>query len=123
MERSVPILPSRDLHETLAFYEALGCENRGAPPDECDYLILGRGALELHFHGMPEVDPLTTAAMCYLFVDDADALYAEWATVVVPDPPTGSRLQAPVTTDYAMRQFALVDRSGNLVRVGSEVAG
>ena len=68
---------------------------------------------------MPEIDPLTTIAGCYLYVDDADAVYAEWRGVVEPDPATGSRLEAPVTTDYGMREFALVDRSGNLVRVGS----
>jgi hypothetical protein len=32
---------------------------------------------------------------------------------------TGSRLDAPVDTDYRMREFALVDPSGNLIRVGS----
>ena len=118
-ERAVPILPSRDLHESLAFYEALGFENRGAPPEEWDYLIVGRGGIEIHFFKAPDVDPLTTAAGCYAFVDDADALHAEWAVVVVPDPPTGSRLIAPMDTDYGMREFAVVDRSGNLVRVGS----
>jgi hypothetical protein len=30
-ETAVPILPSRDLAETLAFYLRLGFENRGAP--------------------------------------------------------------------------------------------
>ena len=59
-ERTVPILPSRDLRESLAFYEALGFENRGAPPEEWDYLILGRGGLELHFYAAPDTDPLTT---------------------------------------------------------------
>ena len=29
-ESAVPILPSRDLGETLAFYERLGFESRGA---------------------------------------------------------------------------------------------
>ncbi|MDF1605758.1 VOC family protein [Nocardioides sp. YIM 152315] len=121
MESSVPILPSRDLRETLAFYEALGFDNRGAPPEEWDYLILARGDLWLHFFSMPEVDPLSTAASCYLYVDDADALHSAWAEAVVPDPPTGSRVVPPTTTDYGMREFAVVDRSGNLVRVGTQV--
>jgi hypothetical protein len=30
MEMAVPVLPSRDLLETLAFYEALRFENRGS---------------------------------------------------------------------------------------------
>ena len=32
---------------------------------------------------------------------------------------TGSRVVAPVTTSYGMREFAVVDPNGNLVRVGS----
>ena len=46
---AVPILPSRNLRETLEFYERLGFENRGAPPEEWDYLIVGRGRIGLHF--------------------------------------------------------------------------
>lgn len=123
-ERAVPILPSRDLDETLAFYELLGFENRGAPPAEWNYLIVGRGELELHFFSMPDVDPLTTSAMCYLRVADADALHDEWSRAgFEADAATGSRLMAPVNTDYAMREFAVVDRSGNLVRAGSPLPG
>ncbi len=118
-ERSVPILPSRDLHETLAFYERLGFENRGAPPEQWDYLIIGRGGIELHFYSEPGVDPLTTAASCYCFVDDAQALYDEWAALVEQDPPTGSRIVAPERADYDVLEFAVVDRSGNLIRVGT----
>jgi catechol 2,3-dioxygenase-like lactoylglutathione lyase family enzyme len=118
-ESAVPILPSRDLGETLAFYERLGFESRGAPWEEWGYLIIGRGDIHLHFFGMPEIDPLTTIAGCYLYVEDADAICAEWRPHVVPDPATGSRLQEPADTDYGMREFALVDPSGNLVRVGS----
>ncbi len=119
-EYAVPILPSRDLEETLRFYERLGFELRGAPIERYRYLIIGRNSIELHFFDAPGVDPLTTAAMCYLHVPDADALYREWQRVgVETDAATGSRLVAPVDTDYGMREFALVDRSGNLVRVGS----
>ena len=120
MERAVPILPSRDLRETLDFYERLGFENRGAPPEQWDYLILGRGGAELHFTAEPAVDPLTTASSCYVFVEDADALHAEWERIGMPtDPATGSRLVAPVDTDYGLREMALVDPSGNLLRIGS----
>jgi hypothetical protein len=118
---AVPILPSRDLGETLAFYERLGFEDRGSESwQDWNYLIIGRGeSWWLHFFGMPEIDPLTTIAGCYLYVDDADALYEEWREAVEPDPATGSRLERPFDTQYAMREFALVDRSGNLIRVGS----
>jgi catechol 2,3-dioxygenase-like lactoylglutathione lyase family enzyme len=120
-DRAVPILPSRDLRETLAFYEALGFDNRGAPPEDWDYLIIGRDGIELHFTGDPSVDPFSTAGSCYLFVDDADALFDQWRSRVEPDAATGSRITEPADTDYGMREFALVDRSGNLVRVGSAI--
>jgi catechol 2,3-dioxygenase-like lactoylglutathione lyase family enzyme len=119
-ERAVPILPSRDLRETLAFYERLGFEMAGAPLETYDYLIVARGNLELHFWPKPDVDPLTTDVSCYFRVPDADALHREWEAIGVPhDRPSGSRLMPPVDTDYGMREFALVDPNGNLIRVGS----
>ena len=123
MEYAVPIMPSRNLRETLEFYERLGFELRGAAPEEYGYLILGRGTIELHFWDAPDVDPLTTDASCYIRVDDADALHREWQGAgIQSDPVTGSRLMPPVDTDYGMREFALVDKSGNLVRVGSPLS-
>jgi catechol 2,3-dioxygenase-like lactoylglutathione lyase family enzyme len=119
-EHAVPILPSRDLHETLEFYVRLGFENRGAPAEEWNYLIIGRGTIDLHFIADPTVDPFTTAGSCYLYVADADALHDEWQRVgVKTDDTTGSRLDLPMDTDYGMREFALVDPSGNLLRAGS----
>ena len=83
-------------------------------------MILGRNGIELHFFGHPTVDPLTTVAGCYLRVADADALHDEWRRAGVPrDDATGSRLDPPMDTAYGMREFALIDPSGNLVRVGS----
>jgi catechol 2,3-dioxygenase-like lactoylglutathione lyase family enzyme len=121
-EYAVPVLPSRDLRETLDFYTRLGFELRGPPIEEYRYLIVGRGTIELHFWDAPNVDPLTTDAGCYVRVRDADALFREWQQIgVQPDRATGSRLAPPNDTEYGMREFALVDRSGNLVRIGSSL--
>ena len=120
MEHAVPILPSRNLEETFEFYSRLGFALQGAPIEKYRYLIIGRGSIELHFWDAPDVDPLTTDASCYIRVDDADALHGEWQEVGIPfDPATGSRLMPPTDTDYGIREFALVDKSGNLLRVGS----
>jgi catechol 2,3-dioxygenase-like lactoylglutathione lyase family enzyme len=120
-EFAVPIMPSKDLDATLAFYERLGFENAGASPSEWNYLIIRRGSVQLHFYGDPNVDPLTTSSGCYVFTDDADALYEAWNAIGIPtDPTTGSRLHGPAAdTEYGMREFALVDPSGNLLGVGS----
>jgi hypothetical protein len=121
-ERTVPILPSRDLAETLDFWGRLGFESVGEPPETYGYCILRRGDLHLHFYADADVDPLTTAVSCYAYVDDARALHAEWAGLVTADPATGSRVTPLQDTDYGTREFAVVDRSGNLVRVGSFVS-
>jgi hypothetical protein len=121
VERAVPILPSRELRETLAFYARLGFTNLGAEPEDWDYPILGRGGLMLHFVAAPDVDPLSTASSCFLYVDDTDAVYEEWRAAVPEVTPDAAapRLVAPMDTDYGMRELALVDPSGNLLRVGS----
>ena len=120
MEHAVPILPSRNLEETFEFYSRLGFALQGAPIETYRYLIIARGSIELHFWDAPDVDPLTTDASCYIRVDDADALHGEWQEVGISfDPATGSRLMPPTDTDYGIREFALVDKSGNLLRVGS----
>ena len=119
-ERAVPILPSRNLQETLTFYGRLGFELSGAPIERFRYLIVRRGTVELHFWDAPEVDPLTTDFSCYIHVRDADLLYGEWDRTGVPsDAATGGRLMPPWDTDYGLREFALVDPSGNLLRIGS----
>ena len=114
VEFAVPIMPANDLDATLSFYERLGFENAGSAPSEWNYLIIRRGSVQLHFYGDPQVDPLTTSSSCYVFTDDADALYEAWDTIgIATDPKTGSRLQGPpADTDYGMREFALVDPSG-----------
>ena len=61
--------------------------------------------------------------MRYVHVGDADDLYQEWNDIGIRrDAATDSRLQAPVDTDYRMVEFALVDPSGNLLRVGSPMS-
>jgi catechol 2,3-dioxygenase-like lactoylglutathione lyase family enzyme len=119
---AVPILPSRDLRATLAFYERLGFENAAAPPEEWDYLIIRRNGAELHFYLDTEVDPLTTPFTCYVRTDDADALYTAWKALDIPtDPATGSRLHPISDMEYGMRQFAVIDPSGNQVSFGSPI--
>jgi hypothetical protein len=111
--RAVPLLPSLDLAATLSFYQGLGFENRGAPHDEWDYLIIARDTIELHFIG-PSAGARTPGS-CFVYVDDVDVLYDEWrANAVAP-----ARLEAPMHTNYGMRQFTLFDPYDNELRIGS----
>jgi catechol 2,3-dioxygenase-like lactoylglutathione lyase family enzyme len=120
MKGVAPILPSRELSATAAFYSQLGFEQTGLWPDE--YLIVMHGDVGLHFFFAPDVDPWTSVAGCYLYVEDADSLFADFTQLDLPAEGI-PRLHGPVeATDYGLREFALVDPDGNLLRIGSSVA-
>ena len=119
-EYAVPILPSGDLRETLAFYERLGFRSRGPHAETARHLIISRGGVELRFYHSPDLNPFTTTATCYLRVPYADQLHQEWEQIGVPlDRGTGSRLLPPTDTEDGLREFTLVDPSGNVLRIGS----
>ncbi|WP_338698573.1 VOC family protein [Streptomyces sp. Q6] len=121
--RLAPIMPSRDLASTISFYAGLGFTVDGHYPGD-GYLILVRDEAELHFFQAPGTDPLSTAHAVYLHLDGGahvvDAVHAEWlGTGLSEDPYATPRLVEPDDTVYGMREFALVDPDGNLLRVGS----
>ncbi|MGQ9365920.1 bleomycin resistance protein [Azospirillum sp. A39] len=120
-DRVAPILPVRDVAAALARYRRLGFaaqaygDGTTATPD---YGFLAWGTVTLHLVRVPDLDPARSASACYLYVDDADALHAAWQAAGAE-----GRLIAPVDTPYGLREFALVDPDGNLLRIGSPLAG
>jgi len=119
-ERSEPILPARDLDQTRAFYEKLGFiawwKGRGSR----EYEIISRGHLVVHFFGETGLTPSENETSCYWRVRDADRLYEEWARLGLPSNGI-PRLTAPRDEPWGMREFTLVDPSGNLVRIGHDL--
>ena len=114
---AIPVMPCRDLDETVAFYGLLGFQPVFEQSEPQPYAILGWGEVELHFFGRPDLDPETSIAGCYLRVADADAVHATWSALALPA--TGiPRLSAISELDSGMREFEVVDPNGNLVRVG-----
>ncbi|BBY37783.1 hypothetical protein MMAN_19170 [Mycobacterium mantenii] len=109
-----PIVPVRDLDLALGRYRRLGFDGRTYDGPE-RYGFADRGSVSIHLTEWAEHDPLRTAASVYLYVSDADALYAEWAALHNLD----GRLIAPQDTPYGLREFAYVDPDGTLHRVGS----
>jgi uncharacterized protein YndB with AHSA1/START domain len=108
-----PIIPVLDLDAALDRYRRLGFTAQ-AYTGPARYGFVDRGAVSLHLSEWKEHDPLRSAASVYLYVDDADALYAQWSTAGVP-----GRFVEPADTDYRLREFAYVDPDGTLHRVGS----
>lgn len=110
-----PIIPVRDLDAALARYRRLGFTvHPYAGPAR--YGFAECGPVSLHLSEWAEHDPLWTAASVYLYVDDADALFAQWTASGVE-----GRFVEPVDTDYQLREFAYIDPDGTAHRVGSPV--
>jgi hypothetical protein len=106
------IFPVRDLGAALEHYRQLGFTVRAY--EGGGYGFVERGPVELHLAEIADIDPGTNVCAVYLFVDDADALHAEWSAAAVV-----GRLVEPVETDYGLREGAHVDPDGNLIRFGS----
>lgn len=142
-ERAIPVLTVLDLDEETRFYARLGFEvlNRYD-----GYLILGRGDLEIHLAHWEDHDPARTAGVVYLRVSDAQAIYDDLRSGLERDgclylaPASGvtsrfweeldRRVAAGVPTvrlheiedkPWGLRQFSVIDMSGNAIRIGHRI--
>ena len=102
------------MEPAIAFYRRLRFEVTAY--DEAYAWVSWDGHELLHLRLLPELDPGTNAASCYLHVDDAGQWHRTWAS-------TGVDVGRLADQPWGMREFAVTDPSGNLVRVGSPSAG
>ena len=113
---AIPILPSRSLPSTLAFYGRLGFEGEILGEGDA-YAILTRGDLEVHFFLHTELVPAESWVGCYLRVADVEPLYKAFLAASLPLRGI-PRMDAIENKPWSMREFAIVDEDGNLLRVG-----
>lgn len=111
-----PIFPSRDFAQTRAFYQPLGFQTV-AEFAEDGYLILQRDAVELHFFHAENHVPASSDHGAYVRVSDAAALSAELAPRV-PQRAGIPRLIPAEDKPWGMREMAIIDIDGNLLRLG-----
>lgn len=112
---AIPILPSRSLKDTLAFYQRLGFDGRIHAHG--DYAILTRGRVELHFFTYQDLRPAESIAGCYLRVLDVESIYRDFNLAELPR--TGiPRQDFLEDKPWGLREFAIVDPDGNLIRIG-----
>ena len=110
-----------DIPRTLAYYkEKLGFECRGTWLDPPVYAIVARDEHAIHFRCAepPTANPDKYADElldAYLFVADADALYAEFAARGV------EFTREPVDTPWHSREFVVKDCDGRLLTFGSNL--
>jgi hypothetical protein len=108
-----PVVSVRDLDAALERYRRLGFDVHAYDgPDRYGYA--DRDAVSLHLSEWTEHDPKRDGAVVYLYVSDADVLFAEWQAAGVE-----GRFVEPHDTPYQLREFAYVDPDGTAHRVGS----
>ena len=113
---AIPILPSRSISATVAFYQRLGFEG-GAHDFNSEYAILRLGAAELHFFAHKELVPSDSFAGCYIRVVDVEAIYRSFTSSQLPRAGI-PRMDILEDKPWGLREFAIVDPDGNLLRIG-----
>jgi DNA-binding MarR family transcriptional regulator len=111
--RFSPIFPVRDVRAALEHFAALGFHTNSY--DE-GYGFASREGVELHVTGYHEHDHEIGGGRAYLYVRDADALYAEWSK-----PGIGGQTTPAELKPWKVREGAHTDPDGNLIRFGSFV--
>ena len=112
-DMAIPILPSRSVKDTLAFYQHLGFKGELYP----DYAVLTRETVELHFFTHPGLRPAESSAGCYIRVADVEKFYRAFTVAQLPRQGI-PRQDALEDKPWGMREFAVVDPDGNLIRIG-----
>ena len=113
MHKFAPAFPVSDLAASLAHYARLGFTTSEYTGDSAagGYGFARRDAVELHLGTVP-AGRTTAPTTAYLFVDDADALAAEWREA-------GADVRSPEDTPWAKREGVMIDPDGNIIRFGS----
>jgi catechol 2,3-dioxygenase-like lactoylglutathione lyase family enzyme len=104
------------MDDSVAFYARLGFEG-GTHEFDSGYAILRRGAVELHFVRHDSLVPEESFAGCYLRVGDVDSFYRSCAAARLPNSGI-PRMDPLVDQPWGLREFAIVDPDGNLIRIG-----
>lgn len=118
-DQAIPILPSRDLDQTIGFYRQLGFTG-GRHEFDAHYAILSRGEIELHFFTHRDLQAADSYAGCYLRVTDARSWFEVCSRAALPTAGI-PRLDPLGAKPWGMLEFAIVDPSGNLLRIGQEM--
>jgi len=116
---AIPQLPARSMERTAAFYQRLGFDFEVVSPAG-DYAIAERGSLEVHFFLYEGLVPSQSSFGCYFRVCDVAQLYAAFSSAGLPGAGI-PRITPLENKPWGMREFAVIDEDGSLVRIGQEL--
>lgn len=111
----VPVLPVHDLDLAEAVHGSLGLEVVRYD-DTYAFVLLDDREL-WHLSVVDGLDPADNHAAVHVQVGDVDALHEQVCAAA-----TGARVSMLVDQPWGMREFVVVDPSGNRVRVGAAIA-
>jgi hypothetical protein len=125
---AIPLLPCVSMKETLEFYQNIGSQITYQQKAPNNYIGLKLKGVELHFFGMKQIKPDANFSSCYLVVDNIDVFYnlcrdglkKLYGKVPMKGIPRINQIKDMPT--YGVRQFIIVDPSGNYLRVGQPIS-
>ncbi len=124
---AIPLLPCVSIKETLEFYQAMDCQITYQQKAPNNYLGIKLKGVEIHFFGLKQIKPDANFSTCYLVVDDIDVFYnlcrdglqKLYGKIPVKGIPRINQIKDMPT--YGVRQFIIVDPSGNYIRIGQPI--
>ena len=114
LKYAIPILASLNAEETIKFYEEkLGFTLHN---NWDGYLIFSRNGVNIHLWPTNDAEiPKNTG--CYVNVTEVDKLYAEFKAMGIIHPNGPLKLMP-----WKMKQFSILDNSGNIIHFGEQIA-
>jgi catechol 2,3-dioxygenase-like lactoylglutathione lyase family enzyme len=121
-ERTYPILPCRELDESIAFYETLGFKRTYRQVRPNPYAVVALEDIQIHLFGMDGFDPANSYGSVIVAVPDPDSLYHDFAAGLRKThgklPVSGiPRITRPRKKYGTVRGFSVVDPGGNWLRI------
>ena len=104
-----PILPVRDMQQSVAFYQRLGFRHEPYE-DGADYAFLLMDGHSLHLTRSPQFD--TNPCSVYFYLEDVDSFFAKVRAAGI------RTLNPPEDKPWGLREFAVSDPDETLLRFG-----
>lgn len=121
-ERTYPILPCRELDESIAFYETLGFKRTYRQVRPNPSAVVALEDIQIHLFGMDGFKPEDSYGSVIIVVPDPDGLYQKFAAGLRAAygklPVAGiPRILRPRKKYGTVRGFTVIDPGGNWLRV------
>ncbi len=110
-----PILPVPDMDAAIAFYRRLGFDVKAY--DDGYAWVRTCGWEFFHLTHEPSLEPGSSVASAYVHVTDPDEWHVAVSAAAADDATIGGVVDRP----WGMREFAVTDPAGNVVRFGAHI--